>query len=351
MQKSVSNPSEASRTPVLKALKPLVITAGEPAGIGPDALIILAQQSWDFPWVALGHAESILQRAKKLGLTVTLSDYDAKSDHVPAGTLPLISFDTAEPVVTGQLNPKNAKHVLNLLDFAIEGCLASDFSAMVTAPISKSVINDFGLRFSGHTEYLAEKTQAEDVVMMLTTYSEKPLRVCLASTHLPLKNVSDALTAERVARRASIIDHDLRIRFGLEQPFIAMAGVNPHAGENGYLGREEIDTLNPVITQLQAAGLNLQGPYPADTMFTTIEADAYYCMFHDQGLPVVKYAGFGQVVNVSLGLPIIRTSVDHGCALDLAGTGKIKISSLQAAMQLARDMAYQEQASKQCMRS
>lgn len=322
-------------------MQPLAITAGEPSGIGPDLIIKLAQEAWHYPIVAIGNANCFVERAKALGLSIELLPYCPDSDQAFGhGKIPFIDIETASSVEIGQLNSSNAKHVIDMLDCAIEGTLEQRFSAIVTAPISKAVINDYGLAFSGHTEYLAEKTQSDEVVMMLTTYEKQkqPLRIALATTHLPLKEVSEAITAEKIIRTCEITYNDLESKFGLSKPNIALAGLNPHAGENGYLGREEIETIIPALQQLSEQGIVISGPYPADTMFSTIEADTYIAMFHDQGLPVVKYAGFGNVVNVTLGLPIIRTSVDHGCALDLAGTGKIKTGSLKAAIELAVEL-------------
>jgi 4-hydroxythreonine-4-phosphate dehydrogenase len=248
----------------------------------------------------------------------------------------------AAPSVAGKLDAANGRYVLSLLDAAIDGALAGDFDAMVTAPLQKSTINDAGVPFTGHTEYLAERTRTAHVVMMLAGTGERPLRVALATTHLPLKDVPAALTVDGIADSLAIIDHDLRAHFGLAAPRILVTGLNPHAGENGYLGREEIDVISPALARAQQAGIDARGPYPADTLFQPRylhDADCVLAMYHDQGLPVLKFATFGEGINVTLGLPIIRTSVDHGTALDLAGTGRADCGSLIAAIDTAITMA------------
>jgi 4-hydroxythreonine-4-phosphate dehydrogenase len=251
----------------------------------------------------------------------------------------VLHVPVASPVRPGQLDRTNAHHVLQLLDRAIDGCMAGEFAAMVTAPVQKSVINDAGIRFSGHTEHLAQRTGGAHPVMMLANGA---LRVALATTHLPLKDVSAAITGELLQRVLRIVDHDLRARFGIPAPRIIVCGLNPHAGESGHLGREEIEVIAPALDTLRQAGMQLIGPAPADTAFTKHmleQADAVLAMFHDQGLPVIKYSGFESAVNVTLGLPIIRTSVDHGTALALAGTGSADSGSLACAIQLALDLA------------
>ncbi|MBF3910110.1 4-hydroxythreonine-4-phosphate dehydrogenase PdxA, partial [Burkholderia pseudomallei] len=248
----------------------------------------------------------------------------------------------AAPAEAGKLNPANGRYVLDLLDAAIDGALAGEYDAIVTAPLQKSTINDAGVPFTGHTEYLAERTRTPHVVMMLAGTGERPLRVALATTHLPLRDVSAALTIDGLADTLSIIDRDLRGSFGLAAPRILVTGLNPHAGEHGYLGREEIDVIEPALERARAAGIDARGPYPADTLFQPRyleHADCVLAMFHDQGLPVLKYATFGEGINVTLGLPIIRTSVDHGTALDLAGTGRADPGSLVAAIDTAVTMA------------
>jgi 4-hydroxythreonine-4-phosphate dehydrogenase len=282
----------------------------------------------------------IAARAQQLNAQVTIVDYDpAAANTAAAGTLTLLPIATSRSVIAGRLDSANARYVLEMLDRATDGCLQGEFDAVVTAPVQKSVINDAGVPFSGHTEYLAERSGGNRPVMMLVAGA---LRVALATTHLPLKAVSSAITRESLAQTLRIIDRDLRTRFGLGEPRILVCGLNPHAGESGHLGREEIDTIAPVIRDLKNEGLRLTGPAPADTAFTPRmleHADAVLAMFHDQGLPVLKYAGFGNAVNVTLGLPIIRTSVDHGTALDLAGTGHADCGSLLAAIELAVELA------------
>jgi 4-hydroxythreonine-4-phosphate dehydrogenase len=251
----------------------------------------------------------------------------------------VLHVPVAASVRCGQLDPANAGYVLRLLDAAIDGCVRSDFDAMVTAPVQKSVINDAGIAFTGHTEYLAERTGAPLPVMMLTSGS---LRVALATTHLPLSAVSSAITRPLLEQVLRILDHDLRARFGITAPRILVCGLNPHAGESGHLGREEIEVISPVIEQLRQHGMQLIGPQPADTAFTPHmlqQADAVLAMYHDQGLPVIKHVGFSDAVNVTLGLPIVRTSVDHGTALNLAGTGKADAGSLISALELALTLA------------
>jgi 4-hydroxythreonine-4-phosphate dehydrogenase len=251
----------------------------------------------------------------------------------------MLSLPAPAPVTPGRLDPANARHVLALLDRALAGCVAGEFSAMVTAPVQKSTINDAGVPFTGHTEYLALKTGTPRVVMLLAGGG---LRVALATTHLPLAAVPAAITRESLETTLRILEKDLRLRFGFARPRILVSGLNPHAGESGHLGREEIDTIAPVLAKLAAEGLHVAGPFPADTLFTPrtlAGADAVLAMFHDQGLPVLKHAAFGHAVNVTLGLPVVRTSVDHGTALDLAGSGEIDAGSLEAAIALAIDLA------------
>jgi 4-hydroxythreonine-4-phosphate dehydrogenase len=290
--------------------------------------------------VCLADRSLLEQRARTLGLHVELRDYDPASPrpHTP-GSLSVLHTSLAAPCVTGKLDIRNAKYVLQLLDRAADGCVAGEFAAIVTAPVQKSVINDAGVPFTGHTEYLAERTHAPRPVMMLTTGT---LRVALATIHLPLKDVSAAITIDSLSEVIEILDRDLRRAWALDRPRIAVCGLNPHAGESGHLGDEEIRVIGPAIEKLKARGLALSGPLPADTLFVPrilANYDAVLAMYHDQGLPVVKHAGFDHAVNVTLGLPIIRTSVDHGTALDLAGTGRAESGSLEAAVRLAFDMA------------
>ena len=325
------------------ALARIALTTGEPAGIGPDLAIRLCQHPADCEIITLGCPLLLKQRARQLGINVTITVFNGETTRCAnqVGEIRLLPIKTEVPVVTGQCDPANAAYVLQLLDSAVHGCQQGLFDAMVTAPVQKSVINEAGLAFSGHTEYLAEKTGTEKVVMMLAS---KTLRVALATTHLPLKDVASAITATSLEQTIRILDQDLRHYFGIAQPRILISGLNPHAGENGHLGHEEIDTIIPVIKKLQAQGLQLTGPLPADTLFTRKyldHADAVLAMYHDQGLPVLKYQGFGQAANITLGLPIVRTSVDHGTALDLAGSGKIDDNSLKTAINIAKTMVQQ----------
>jgi len=326
----------------MSSLPRIILTTGEPAGIGPDLAIAIAQQNWDCQLIVAGDRELLRERAQQLHLTIALRDYEASAAQPQqAGVLTVLHVPTQASVQCGQLNVANARYVLQMLDRACDGCLSGEFAAMVTAPVQKSIINEAGVAFSGHTEYLAERSGGNLPVMMLVA---DQLRVALVTTHLPLAAVSQAITQDVLRKTLQTLDHDLRQRFGKRQPRILVLGLNPHAGESGYLGREEIDTIIPVLNDLRAQGMQLTGPAPADTAFTphTLQdADAVLAMFHDQGLPVLKYAGFGNAVNVTLGLPIIRTSVDHGTALDLAGSGKADAGSLKAALQLAIQMAHQ----------
>jgi len=319
----------------------LILTCGEPAGIGPDLCIDIASRTWPCDLVVAGDMQVLQARAQQLRKPVTLLPYSRGIEPVAhrAGTLRVLHVPVASPVRPGELDRSNARHVLTMLDRAIDGCMSGEFAALVTAPVQKSVINDAGVAFSGHTEYLAERTGGAHPVMMLANGS---LRVALATTHLPLKDVSAAITVELLQRVLRIVDGDLRSRFAIAQPRILVCGLNPHAGESGHLGREEIEIIAPALDALRKAGLQLMGPAPADTAFTAQmlqQADAVLAMYHDQGLPVIKYAGFESAVNVTLGLPIIRTSVDHGTALALAGTGKADSGSLAAAIDLALQLA------------
>ncbi|WP_110188746.1 4-hydroxythreonine-4-phosphate dehydrogenase PdxA [Pokkaliibacter plantistimulans] len=325
-------------TAPLKA--PMVITAGEPAGIGPDLVLMLAQQPRQHPWLVIVDPELLRQRAIQLHLPIEIVQWQA-GDTVPqaAGVLGVIAEHLTSPCRTGELSTTNASYVLRTLERATQGCLQGCYSAMITAPVHKGVINDAGIAFSGHTEFLQELCKVPKVVMMLATQG---LKVALATTHLPLRAVADAITAPLLEEVIGILDQDLRIWFGLASPRILVCGLNPHAGEGGHLGREEIDVIEPCLERLRQQGLQLIGPLPADTLFTDKhlqQADAVLAMYHDQGLPVLKYKGFGQAVNITLGLPIIRTSVDHGTALDLAGTGRADAGSLATALQYAAHMA------------
>jgi 4-hydroxythreonine-4-phosphate dehydrogenase len=303
----------------------IVITSGEPAGIGPDICIMLAQQNIRADITVIGDADMLSARAKQLNMGFE----SFKILHVP----------TLAPVIPGMLNPANSAYVLNTLSLAIDGCLNGDFDAVVTAPVHKGVMNDAGIAFTGHTEFFADYSNIPQVVMMLVGGG---LRVALATTHLALKDVPLAITRENLESTIRILHKDLIQKFGISQPHILVAGLNPHAGEDGYLGTEEIEIINPVLNKLRTEGMRLIGALPADTLFTKKyldNADAVLAMYHDQGLPVLKYASFGSGVNITLGLPIIRTSVDHGTALDLAGTGNIDIGSMQAALELAIELA------------
>ncbi|MBM7062225.1 4-hydroxythreonine-4-phosphate dehydrogenase PdxA [Pseudomonas sp. UL073] len=318
------------------------LTPGEPAGIGPDLCLLLAQQAQPHPLIAVASRALLTERAAQLALPIELlAVAPGQWPAQPAAAGSLYVWDTPlhAPVVPGQLDAANAAYVLDTLTRAGQGCLDGDFAAMITAPVHKGVINDGGIPFSGHTEFLAELTHTAQVVMMLATHG---LRVALVTTHLPLKDVSAAITPERLQRVTRILHADLRDKFGIERPRILACGLNPHAGEGGHLGREELEVIEPTLDGLRGEGIELIGPLPADTLFTPKHlehCDAVLAMYHDQGLPVLKYKGFGAAVNVTLGLPIIRTSVDHGTALDLAGTGRIDTGSLQVALDTAYQMA------------
>jgi 4-hydroxythreonine-4-phosphate dehydrogenase len=321
----------------------LAITSGEPAGIGPDLCVQLASQGLGTPVVVLGDKRLLQPRAPPVGVGVQLLDYDPQHIEPPApGQLCVLDIPLAQPAVAGQLNPANSRYVLNLLSRALAGCQSREFAAMVTAPVHKGVINDADIPFTGHTEFLAEQTHTPLVVMMLAGGG---MRVALATTHLPLREVAAAISAELLESILLIMQRDLRRRFGIARPRILVAGLNPHAGEGGYLGREELDIMIPVLDRLRAQGINVSPPLPADTLFARHrlqECDAVLAMYHDQGLPVLKHASFGEGVNITLGLPIIRTSVDHGTALDLAGTGKAEVGSLLQAINTAVQMAENE---------
>ena len=323
----------------LKKLDTLAVTPGEPAGIGPDLCIEYAQQPHDFQMVLLADPNMLDERARLLNKAINLVQYDAHTLQASgSGTLYYIPVPLPEKAVAGSLNVNNAPYILKTLDMAVQACLNNSFDALITGPVHKGIINEAGVPFTGHTEYLAEKTSTEKVVMMLAT---DKMRVALATTHLPLKDIAQAITSKNLRQILTILDHDLKTKFGLDHPHIMICGLNPHAGEGGHLGMEELDIIIPLIEQLKAEGLNLTGPLPADTLFSEknlAQADAVLAMYHDQGLPVLKYQGFGKAVNVTLGLPIIRTSVDHGTALDLAGTGQASTGSLDYAVQIARQM-------------
>lgn len=341
---------------------PLVITAGEPAGIGPELCVQLATLMPNL--VVIADKNLLQQRAQQLGIELSVCEWGVESgkwkvgsgeskkknrplttDHSPLATCPSLSVihvPLAVPSQAGVLNVANSGYVLATLRRAVQGCQLGEFSGMVTAPVHKGIINEAGIAFSGHTEFLAELTQTPRVVMMLVGGG---MRVALATTHLPLRAVADAITAPLLEDVLNIIHRDLQGRFGIDQPRIFVAGLNPHAGEGGHMGREELDVMIPVLDRLRAQGMNVSVPLPADTLFTAdklAQCDCVLSMYHDQGLPVLKHASFGLGVNITLGLPIIRTSVDHGTALDLAGTGKAASGSLLEAVKVAAQMAKQE---------
>lgn len=316
-------------------MKPLLISSGEPAGIGPDLCLELAQ--YELPVVVLGDREVLEARAKQLNLSVQFVDYHSnKALEIKPGLLTVQSISCPEPVVSGELNINNASYVLDLLNQAAIQCGRGEFSALVTAPVHKAIINEAGFSFTGHTEFFADFYKIPRVVMMLAC---KQMKVALVTTHLPLSQVPAAITTSLIKEIITQLNKSLKYDFGVKTPRITVAGLNPHAGESGYLGREEIEVINPALVQLKEQGILVQGPMPADTMFTQTDCDAYVAMYHDQGLPVLKYAGFNRAVNITLGLPVIRTSVDHGTALDLAGTGKADSGSLLTAVQVALHMA------------
>ena len=323
------------------AVPRIAVTAGEPAGIGPELLLALTRRDWPAELVACADADLLAAYARRVGIPVELEDYDARAPATGsrAGRLLVAHRAVEQAVDPGRLDTANARSVLDWIDRACDGCLSGEFAAMVTGPVHKAVINDAGIAFSGHTEYLADRCRAPMPVMLLAA---DELRVALVTTHLALRDVPDAITRERVSEVTRILDRDLRRWFGLARPRIAILGLNPHAGESGHLGREEIDVIDPVCAALRDEGLDLRGPLPADTAFTPpqlAQVDAVLAMYHDQGLAVLKHAGFGRAVNVTLGLPIRRTSVDHGTALDLAGSGRADAGSFAAAAELAIGMA------------
>ncbi len=325
------NPNPVSR---------IALTAGEPAGIGPDLCIQLAQHDQQCELVIIADPELLAQRAKQLKLNLRIKEFEAQNpvQCSKAGEISVYNTALAKPAQAGQLHTANSAYVLETIQRATEGCMDNIFDAMVTAPVHKGIINDAGIEFSGHTEFIADITGGHPVMMLAT----EGLRVALVTTHLPLSEVSKAITAERLNKVISLLDQDLRQYFALSRPKILVCGLNPHAGENGHLGREEIDIIEPALDNLRQQGMNLIGPLPADSLFTDKylhQADVVLAMYHDQGLPVLKYKGFGQAVNITLGLPIIRTSVDHGTAIELAGTNKTNTGSLQYAINTAITMA------------
>ncbi len=320
----------------------IVITSGEPAGIGPDLCALIAHKNFDADIVVIGDPEVIQSRAEQRNLALDILPFDPSSSAThQLGQLKVLPLPVSNKVIAGQLDQANAQYVISTLDTACRGCVNGLFDAMVTAPLHKGIINDAGQAFTGHTEYLAEKSGGHHPIMMLAT---PQLRVALVTTHAPLSAIPAMITEELILKATRILDHDLRTRFKLDNPRIAVCGLNPHAGEGGHLGMEEIDTIIPALNKLKAEGINVRGPLPADTAFTPHQleqADVVLSMYHDQGLPVLKHQGFGDAVNITLGLPIIRTSVDHGTALDLAGSGDIDEGSLCSAIEMAIEMAKQ----------
>lgn len=322
-------------------LKRIAITPGEPAGIGPDLMIKIAQQNWPTQIVAVASPELLAARAKLLNLPLTIKHYDADEAVTAhqAGTLIVLPVPLDDICQPGVLNANNGHYVVETLRIASEKNISGEFDAVVTGPVHKGLINQAGIAFSGHTEYFAHQANCSDVVMMLAT---EGLRVALVTTHIPLAYVSKAITHERLQKVTRILNQDLIHKFGIAKPKIYVCGINPHAGEDGHLGREEIDVMIPALNELRLEGMNLIGPLPADTIFQAKyldDADAILSMFHDQGLPVLKFKGFGASVNITLGLPFIRTSVDHGTALDLAGTDRVDMGSFNEAINTAIALA------------
>lgn len=315
----------------------IAITPGEPAGIGPDVVIALARHAWPCELVAICDPELLRERAAQLGIVLELAEYLSAAPPTPsqAGLLKVAAVPLREAARAGELNERNSAYVIDTLSRACDGCMQNEFAAMVTAPVHKGIINDAGIPFSGHTEFLAERSSTDTPVMLLIADT---LRVALVTTHLALRDVPDAINADRIRNILRVLHTGLVERFGISQPRISVLGLNPHAGESGHLGAEDDEIIAPVLDDLRAAGMRLTGPVPADTAFAPHHlagTDAVLAMYHDQGLPVLKHRGFGHAVNVTLGLPIIRTSVDHGTALELAGTGAASSGSLQAALKLA----------------
>ena len=326
----------------------IAITPGEPAGIGPELTLKLANQSLDYEIVAVASLEMLQAQAELLGLRIDFKSFNPQSEYGAhtAGTLKVINIDLSEPAVAGHLNKNNAAYVIKTLDTAVTLVASKKLHAMTTAPVQKSIINDAGISFSGHTEFIADRTGGHPVMLLanetLNENSGSFLRVALVTTHLPVSEISSHITKERITLTLQALHHDLIHRFGISNPCIAVCGLNPHAGEGGHLGSEEKDIIIPTLAKLRQQGMNLLGPLPADTAFTQQKLkgkDAVVAMYHDQGLPVIKHQGFGEVINVTLGLPIIRTSVDHGTALDIAGQGIADESSLLAAVNLAAKLS------------
>ncbi|KTD79396.1 4-hydroxythreonine-4-phosphate dehydrogenase PdxA [Legionella waltersii] len=319
-------------------MKPLLVSSGEPAGVGPDLCLALADLP--IPIVVLGDIDVLRERAATLKQTISLNNYlNGSHQKIKPGCLNVYQIPCPKPVKAGILNSENAPYVMDLLKKGASLCASKEFSALVTAPVHKANINEGGFPFTGHTEFFAEYFGVETVVMMLTC---QQMRVALVTTHLPLSSVPKAITKPLIVKVIEQVHQSLKEQFAIKKPHILVAGLNPHAGESGYLGREEIEVISPALRQLQESGIDVKGPLPADTLFINEKnttCDAYVAMYHDQGLPVIKYAGFNDAVNVTLGLPIIRTSVDHGTALELAGKGIVNCGSMIAAVKLAQMMA------------
>lgn len=322
----------------------IAVTPGEPAGIGPDLIIALAQESWDAQLVVFADTDMLYERAKLIGLPLTLTPYDSSIDRVQQpGELFVQHIDIAKTAIAGELDSENGHYVVETLRQACEANMQGDFAAVVTGPVHKGIINKAGVSFSGHTEYFAHQSNTVDVVMLLST---EGLNVALATTHIPLEYVSKAITRDRLHKVIHIINTDLKLKFGITHPKIYVCGLNPHAGEDGHIGKEEIMVITPALNELREEGLAITGPLPADTIFQQKyldDADVVLAMYHDQGLPVLKYKGFGEAVNITLGLPFIRTSVDHGTAVELAGTGKADTGSFRKALEKAITLASHKQ--------
>lgn len=320
-------------------MKPLLVTSGEPAGIGPDLCLVLAD--YQLPVVVLGDKAVFIERAAVLKQSIEFIDYYPGLDTaLPEKQLAVLHQPTHVPVIPGTLDSRNAEYVVNLIVEGTKKCLEGEFSALITAPVHKGILNQGGFCFTGHTEFLAEQCGVSTVVML---FASENLKIALATTHLPLRAVPDALSKHLIMNVINTLHSGLQTYFGIHHPFLGIAGLNPHAGEGGYLGQEEIAIIQPALQELKLRGIKVQGPFPADTLFTPHylnQFDAFVAMYHDQGLPVIKYAGFGSAVNVTLGLPFIRTSVDHGTALDLAGKGLANPESLLAALKMAVSMVH-----------
>ena len=318
--------------------KKIAISVGEPAGIGPDILIQTVQKQRKDLLIAYADPDLIAERARLLKLPLKLTDPESKDAYSP-GTLSIVPHKLALPCRPGMLNPENSEYVLKCLNAAMDSCVKNETEALVTAPIQKSVIRDANIKFTGHTEYLANKLGTSNQVMMLAS---DHLRVALVTTHIPLNKVSNSITKEKLIRTIKILNTDLINKFQISKPKILVCGLNPHAGESGYLGTEETKIITPTLRELSTLGIDIVGPLSADTIFNEVnikQADAFVAMYHDQGLPVIKSLNFGEITNITLGLPIIRTSVDHGTALDLAGTGKSIYKSFEKAVHLASELA------------